>query len=79
MSKSKKIDNRNERVIISRDQARAEGKMFYYDGKLCKHGHDCARYVTNQNCVECRHIHNTSEEAKEYARQWQKDNPEYQS
>ena len=40
-------------VIISRDEARAQGLRWYYTGKPCVNGHDAQRYVSNQGCVEC--------------------------
>lgn len=39
---------------ITRRRARETGKLFYYTGKPCRHGHDSQRYVSSSRCVECR-------------------------
>lgn len=39
--------------IITRDQARAEGKVRYFTGKPCKYGHLTERYTGDTACVEC--------------------------
>lgn len=39
--------------IISKKGASLKGLTCYYTGNLCKHGHDCERFVCNNTCVEC--------------------------
>ena len=39
--------------IISRDDTKAQGLMFYFTGKPCKHGHIDKRYVSSKCCVAC--------------------------
>jgi 5-methylcytosine-specific restriction endonuclease McrA len=38
--------------IIERAEARAQGLMYYFTGRPCKHGH-IAKRLTSGNCVEC--------------------------
>ena len=42
--------------IISRKDAKAQGLMFYFTGKPCKHGHIDKRYVGDCNCFKCRQL-----------------------
>ena len=39
--------------IISKDDAKAQGLMFYFTGKPCAHGHISERYVISRCCVAC--------------------------
>lgn len=38
---------------ISRYNAALTGLNRYFNGKPCKKGHVCERYVANGNCVDC--------------------------
>ncbi|MEX2126586.1 MAG: hypothetical protein WD795_22010 [Woeseia sp.] len=47
-------DTNQKPTIISRDDARAAGAMYFYTGKACIHGHVAERYVSGDGgCVEC--------------------------
>jgi len=39
--------------LISREEARKAGWKRYYDGKLCRKGHDSDRYVSSGICCKC--------------------------
>ena len=41
------------RQIITRAEARALGKRFYFSGQKCKAGHISMRYVSTGACQEC--------------------------
>jgi flagellum-specific peptidoglycan hydrolase FlgJ len=41
---------------MSRDEAMANGLMFYFTGEPCKHGHIAERKVTNNTCQECQRL-----------------------
>jgi hypothetical protein len=38
---------------ITRADARTFGLRRFYTGEPCQWGHDCERYVSNDQCVEC--------------------------
>lgn len=68
-----------EAIVLGLDQ--------YYTGKPCKHGHLANRYVSNNECVECRRLKNTDRAVrKKYTdrinakrrHQWAND-PEYRA
>lgn len=40
--------------IISRKQAKGDGKAHYYTGKPCIRGHDSVRYTASGNCRLCK-------------------------
>lgn len=40
-------------AIISRQQAADSGKLKFFTGKPCRHGHMAERYVTNGGCTAC--------------------------
>jgi len=40
-------------TVISRTDAAAAGARFFYTGRPCTRGHDCLRYTSTGNCVEC--------------------------
>lgn len=42
-----------DRRFTSREDARAEGEMFFYPNDICVNGHDGKRYVSNNTCYEC--------------------------
>ena len=57
--------------LISKEQAKEQGLIYYYTGKLCKWGHDSERLVKGGACRECKKIHATSfrnENREEYNR-----------
>jgi hypothetical protein len=54
--------------IVSLDEARTSGLKKYYTGEPCKHGHISERYTSDRGCCVCRHLKNTTEKAKIYAK-----------
>jgi hypothetical protein len=46
----------NESVVISRQEARAQGLKRFFTGVPCKHGHIAVRIVRNYNCIACAAI-----------------------
>lgn len=47
------VDSQGELVVISRREAADTGRLFFYTGKPCKHGHITVRYVTTGACRAC--------------------------
>lgn len=56
----------------SRKQAILEGKVTYFTGKPCKHGHVAPKRTINGHCTECETIKNNKQERKEYMQQYAK-------
>jgi hypothetical protein len=60
----------DDRVYLSRKEARLVGASHYFTGVACKHGHVCARATISKNCVECdreratHNYHNTPPEIR---------------
>ena len=42
--------------VISREDARLLGRLYYYLGDPCKRGHRALRYVSNKKCLRCIEI-----------------------
>lgn len=42
---------------ITRADAKKKGLKRFYNETPCTHGHDCERYTTNGNCVDCVKIY----------------------
>jgi hypothetical protein len=63
-----RTDIKDEHRIISRQDARNFGLIYYYTGKQCKHGHNSVRFTSTSICKECNRIH---------ADKVRKANPEY--
>lgn len=42
--------------IVSLETARQLGLPKYYNGQLCKHGHNCEKITKQSRCVECSRI-----------------------
>lgn len=40
-------------MLVTRQQALAEGLMYYFTGKPCKHGHISKRFTNGRQCAEC--------------------------
>lgn len=40
-------------MLVTRKQALAEGLMYYFTGKPCKHGHVSQRFTNGRQCAEC--------------------------
>lgn len=40
-------------MLVTRKQALAEGLMYYFTGKPCKHGHISRRFTNGRQCAEC--------------------------
>lgn len=53
----KRDDIKDEHKIISRDDARFLGLIYYYTAKACKRGHHSVRYVSTGICKECNRLH----------------------
>lgn len=51
------------KFIISRQQAKSEGLLYYFTGKPCRYGHIAERAVSSCDCKIC---HNT--QSREYGR-----------
>jgi hypothetical protein len=43
--------------IISREEAKAQGKKFFFTGEDCKRGHKDYRYVSTSQCASCQKLH----------------------
>ena len=43
--------------IISKEEAKAQGKKFFFTGKDCKRGHKDYRYVSTSQCAACQKLH----------------------
>lgn len=41
--------------LCTREQAAQNGRMFFFTGKPCKHGHIEPRYVSTSGCIGCLH------------------------
>jgi hypothetical protein len=54
--------------VVSRKDARSQGKLTYFTGKPCKHGHVSKNFVRCGGCVECRKIHYLNNRASYYHR-----------
>lgn len=50
--------------IISRSEARAEGKTRYFTGERCKNGHVTERYVSSANCRTCLEARDSPEKKR---------------
>ena len=50
------MQNQGTRLGQERDQARLLGRVRYFTGRPCIHGHVAERYVKSGNCVECLRI-----------------------
>lgn len=40
--------------VTSRAEAKAQGLSYYYTGKRCHADHDCQRYTSTAQCLECK-------------------------
>lgn len=49
-----------------RQQALLEGKITYFTGKPCKHGHTAPRRTVNGCCTLCEQVKNNRQDRKEY-------------
>jgi len=43
-------------TIISREDAFKQKLRHFYEGKLCKYGHDSPKFVSTNGCVECGRV-----------------------
>ena len=48
----------SKKKVISREEARAKGMTFFFNGESCVHGHKADRYVISGACVKCQKIRN---------------------
>lgn len=65
---SQRTDIKDEHKIISREDAKILGLIYYYTAKSCKYGHHSVRYTKNALCKECGRIN---------AQKRRHDNPDY--
>lgn len=69
--------------IISKKEAKALGKLFYFTGKQCKRGHVDKRYVSTGDCYTCKMergkkwYENNREDQLAKKAEWRKENPDY--
>jgi phage-related minor tail protein len=72
----------DEKKIISREDAFAQGLRFFFTGKPCKRGHVAERYVTDRGCKECvasrmkAYWQDNLEKCKEYQKKYSAENAE---
>jgi 5-methylcytosine-specific restriction endonuclease McrA len=51
------MDNQDSTpIVISREDAKAQGLKRYFTGGACKHGHIAERLISNQGCMTCASI-----------------------
>lgn len=68
--------------IIRRKDARAIGRVRYFTGKPCKHGHIAERLICNGRCLECGDIATSKwrdgnrDRVRAIKKQWGIDNPD---
>lgn len=43
--------------IVSREEAKTQGKKFFFTGEECKRGHKDYRYVSTAQCAACQKLH----------------------
>lgn len=53
---SERTDIKDEHKIISREDAKKLGLIYYYTAKACKYGHHSVRYTKNALCKECGRV-----------------------
>jgi hypothetical protein len=56
-----------DKEIISRKDAKVNGSLRYFTGKMCPRGHISERFVSNSACMECGGIRHAK---------WAKENPD---
>jgi hypothetical protein len=49
---------------VSRKEAKARGLIYYYTGTVCHLGHDCQRYTSTAQCIECKKKPSKSSDGK---------------
>ncbi|QJB21767.1 hypothetical protein XccvBFoX1_gp28 [Xanthomonas phage FoX1] len=70
-------------TIITKTEAKAQGRKTYFTGKPCPKGHSCERRVDNRACVECKRGTSSAwrdanpERKRTTAAAWRAANPEY--
>lgn len=60
--------------VISREDAREEGRKHFYTGVPCPKGHLSLRYVSTRGCVSCLQERAQTTQVKEYQKQYQEKN-----
>lgn len=58
------LDGENEKKLISRQEAKAQGLTQYFTGEPCKNGHVDTRRTDNSACSECQRERNRSSQKK---------------
>lgn len=51
-------------MTARREEALIAGQRFYKELKPCRRGHDCMRYTSTGNCVECAVRHSKTQQIK---------------
>jgi 5-methylcytosine-specific restriction endonuclease McrA len=63
--------------LITRQNAKNQGKPFYFTGKPCPLGHISTRRVINWTCNECYALYNKTPKRKLYFKNWRERNPNF--
>lgn len=69
-------------LLITRENAQAQGLTKYYTGEPCKHGHLVERYTVNTRCSECAKQRKKSliaDNPKKYKERIKKNNKKYKT
>lgn len=53
---SQRTDIKDEYKIVSRNDAKSLGLIYYYTAKACKYGHHSVRYTSTGLCKECNRL-----------------------
>jgi 5-methylcytosine-specific restriction endonuclease McrA len=75
-------ESNNTLIVISREDAKAQGLKRYFTGIPCKHGHVAERYVSKWACTACVRDYSKArnsaapEKVKEWCRSWKSRNKE---
>jgi 5-methylcytosine-specific restriction endonuclease McrA len=70
-----------QRMLISRSEAIALGKKYYFTGRPCKRGHLSERHVATRKCLECAnaaslsYYYRNQKERQSKSREWRRKNP----
>lgn len=54
--------------IVTRADAFAKHLRYYYTGEPCPKGHDCNRYASSANCVQCTHLAQHRKKGQKHAK-----------
>jgi hypothetical protein len=62
-------------VLVTRAEAKAQGKKRYFTGKPCRHGHISERRVVGSACVECVNLRRDPSLNYAKVKAWRAKNP----